>query len=451
MKSLKEKIEKIVHENTEIYLKRTPSSRKLFDKARRFLPGGVSYSIRFFSPYPLYISKAKGSKVWDVDGNEYTDFWMGHGTHVLGHSPDLVVEAVREIIGRGTHFGYENPYEVEFAEFLTRTLPGMDQIRFSMSGTESNMYALRLARAYTRRKYVIKFEGGWHGGLDQLHVGVSPPYDDPETLGLPRDFVKYTLIARYNSIEDVEKLLKIYDVAAVIVEPVLGAGGCIEARQEFLKELRRLTEEHGSVLIFDEVITGFRLAFGGAQEYFNIRADLVTYGKIIGGGFPGAGAFGGRSDLMDLLDHIKRPKSRERSGHGGTFTGNPVNSVAGYVLLKYLYENRGLYDEFNKIWDQTRSRIDKICEESNRICWATGVGSMLGIHFTRERPWDNRSARLNRLDEEIPRALHLFMRNHGMLYMTEDMIHLLPSMVHDRSEIDKFVDLFAQFIELLKL
>jgi glutamate-1-semialdehyde 2,1-aminomutase len=445
------KLKKVYDENLKIYLEKTSRSKELFERARKVLPGGVSYTIRYYSPYPAYIVRAKGTRVWDVDGNEYIDLWMGHGTHILGHSPDFVIDNISNKIREGTHFGYENIYAVEYAEFLTKTLPNIEQIRFASSGTEANMYTLRLARAYNKRRYIIKFEGGWHGGLDQIHIGVTPPYNDPETLGLPHDFVKYTLVAPYNNIEVVEKYLKTYDVAAVLVEPVLGAGGCIEARRDFLKELRRLTQENDSLLIFDEVITGFRLAYGGGQEYYNIKADLVVYGKIIGGGFPGAGAFGGRSDVMDLLDHIKRPKGRERSGHGGTFVGNPVNMIAGYVLVKYLYDHKDLYTEFNNRWDHARRKIDKICEENDRICWTTGVGNMLGIHFTTRRPWDHRTTRLERINDDLPKIFHLYARNRGVLYISEDTIHLLPSMIHSDDEIDMFINIFTQYLnELLK-
>lgn len=449
--SLDERIRVLYQEETRRYIERTPGSREMFERAKRVLPGGVSYTIRYFRPYPVFIQKAKGPRVWDVDGNEYIDLWMGHGTHIMGHSPDLVIERISEVIREGTHLGYENPYAVEYAEFLTKTIPGLESIRFTSSGTESNMYVLRLARAYTRRRYVVKFEGGWHGGLDQLHIGVSPPYKDPETLGLPEDFVKYTLVAPYNSVDTVERYVKMYDVAAIIVEPVLGAGGCIEARTEFLRELRRIATENDVLLIFDEVITGFRLAYGGGQEYYNVKADLVVYGKIIGGGFPGAGAFGGRGDVMELLDHIKRPRSRERSGHGGTFVGNPVTTVAGYTLVEYLYRHRDLYERFNNRWDSVRRAFERLCEEKNRICWATGIGNMLGVHFTRERPWDHRTAVTKRIHEDLPRLLHIFMRNRGVLYISEDMAHFLPSMVHEDREIDHVVSVFTEFLNKISV
>ncbi|MGC9148291.1 MAG: aspartate aminotransferase family protein [Sulfolobales archaeon] len=447
---LEERLRELIGNEYRIYREKTKKSAELFEKARKFLPGGVSYVIRYFSPYPVFIKKAKDVNVWDIDGNEYVDYWMGHGTHILGHSPDFVVEAVNNIAREGTHFGYENPYVVEYAEFLAKTLPNIEQIRFSSSGTEANMYAIRIARAYTKRRYVVKFEGGWHGGLDQLHVGVSPPYNDPETLGLPQDFIKYTLVAPYNNIEYVEKLLKTYDVAAVLIEPVLGAGGCIEARRDFLRELRRLTEEYQTLLIFDEVITGFRLAYGGGQEYYEIKPDLVVYGKIIGGGYPGAGAFGGKSYIMEYLDQIKRPKGRERSGHGGTFVGNPITIVAGYTLVKYLYEHREEYERFNSLWEWARKEIDDLCESNDRICWATGVGNMLGIHFTEERPWDSRTARLKKIHEDLPKVFHVYARNRDVLYLTEDLIHLLPSMKHSKENIENLIKIFAEFLEKLR-
>jgi len=426
---------------------KTPKSRELFERSRRVLPGGVTYTIRFYNPYPAFIARAKGPYVWDVDDNQYVDFWMGHGTNIMGHSPDFVVEAVSKVTKEGIHLGYENPYAVEYAEFLTKILPGVEQVRFCVSGTESNMYALRLARAYTRRRYVVKMEGGWHGGLDQLHIGVYPPYNVPETAGLPEDFVKYTIVVPFNDVDAVEKALKSFDVAAVIVEPVLGAGGCIESREGYLRELRRLTEAYGALLIFDEVITGFRLALGGAQEFFNVRADLVVYGKIIGGGYPGAGAFGGRAEIMELLDHFKHPNPRERSGHGGTFTGNPVNMVAGYTLIKHLYEHRSMYEEFNNLWNYARQRIQKICEGLEKPCWATGAGSMVGIHFTEVRPWSARDAATKRWSENVYRLLHVYMRLRGILYMTEHTAHLLPAMVHTKEHAEQFLKAFEDFVD----
>ncbi|MCX8185350.1 MAG: aspartate aminotransferase family protein [Sulfolobales archaeon] len=425
---------------------KTPRSREVFEKSRRVLPGGVTYAIRYFKPYPLYIERAGGTRVWDVDGNEYVDYWMGHGTHILGHSPKIVTDSVREILSSGTHFGYENPYAVEYAELLARVVPGLEKIRFTNSGTEANMYTLRLARSFTKRKYVVKIEGGWHGGYDVLHTSVTPPFTGPESTGLPEEYLRYTLSIPYNDVEAAEEVLKRYPVAAVFVEPVLGAGGCVEPTGNYLRELRELTYRYGSLLVFDEVITGFRLAPGGGQEYFNVRADLVVLGKIIGGGFAGAGAFGGSSDVMELIDHLKYPDPRLRAFHGGTFVGNPVNMIAGYTLVKYLAENRSLYETANSLWSEFRRSIDKVCEEYGRICWSTGAGSMVGIHFTRLKPRNAREVYEHRWSKTVEHAYHLYSRLNGVLYISEKLVHLLPSLLHSRSEVELFKATFESFL-----
>lgn len=443
------KLEDIWRELIPRYIEKTKRSRELFELARKVLPGGSTYHIRYFKPYPIVIERGYGSRVRDVDGNVYDDYWMGHGAHILGHAPSIVINAVNEISKRGTHLGFENPYAIEYAKLLSRVVPGLEMVRFTNSGTEACMYALRLARAYTGRRYVVKIEGGWHGGYDALHVGVSPPYRGPESLGLLEDYIRYTLVVPFNDLEALENALKSYDVAAVFIEPVLGAGGCIAPEKGYLEGVRKLVDEYGALLVFDEVITGFRLALGGAQEFFNVRADIVVLGKIVGGGYPGAGAFGGRTEIMELLDQVKRPRARERSFHGGTFTGNPITMVAGYTLINYLANNRSMYDELNSLWSYIARKLDNLCEEFERTCWITGVGSMIGIHFTKEKPINARTAEELRWSHKVYEVLHLYMRINGILYLTERMSHLLPSMTHSKDQAEKLVNTFAQFLELI--
>jgi glutamate-1-semialdehyde 2,1-aminomutase len=430
------------------YERRTPGSKRLFEEARGYLPGGVTYHIRFFKPYPLFISRGEGARVWDVDGNVYTDYWMGHGALILGHRPRVLMGALEEAREYGTHLGFENPYAVEYAKLLRRVVPGLEMVRFTNSGTEANMYTVRLARAYTGRRYIVKFEGGWHGGYDCLHVGVTTPYEGPESLGLLEDCIKYTLVARFNDLSSVEELFRRHggDIAAVIVEPVLGAGGGVEATREFLEGLRKLTREYGALLVFDEVITGFRLALGGAQEYYGVQSDIVVLGKIVGGGVPGAGAFGGRRDVMEMLDQLARPRARERSFHGGTFSGNPLTIIAGYKTVSFLEKNRGMYDRLNSLWSWASREIDRLCEERDRLCWVTGAGSIVGIHFTRKRPRSAREATGLRWSEAVYEALHAFMRVNGVVYVGEHMAHLLPSMAHSREDAERLVGLFDEFL-----
>ena len=429
---------------------RTPASRTLYERASRVLPGGVTYHIRWFTPYPIYVARAKGPYVWDVDGNQYIDLWMGHGAHVLGHNPDPVRKRVMEILEEaGSHLGYENPYAVEYAELLVKVIPSAELVRFTNSGTESSMYAVRLARAYTGRKRIVKIRGGWHGAYDALHYGVAPPYNVPESAGLPEDYVRYTVAVPFNDLEAVEAEIRKGDVAAVIVEPVLGAGGCIEAKPDYLRGLRELTERYNVLLVFDEVITGFRLSLGGGQEYYGVVPDLTLLGKAVGGGYPGSGAIVGKEEVMRLLDHIKVPDPRRRSGHGGTFTGNPVTIAAGYALVSYLYSNRSLYDDFNRLWGYARSKMQSLCSSRGIACFTTGAGSMVGIHFTEVRPWKHEDAALRRWGRETVKAMHKFMLSRGILYLTEDMAHFLPSMAHERRHVDRVIEIFDEFLSEL--
>lgn len=442
-----ETLNNMIKHLTAKYVAKTPNSRALFERAKKVLPGGVVYSVRYFKPYPIYVTKGKGALIWDVDGNAYDDYWMGHGAHVLGHAPDIVIERIAEISKRGTHLGFENPYAVEYAELLTKVLPGVEMIRFTNSGTEANMLAVRIARAYTKRRYIVKMEGGWHGALDQLLVAVRPPFNGPQSAGLLDDMVKYTIAVPFNDLNALERVLNKHDVAAILIEPVPGAGGFIEPLPGYLKGVRDLADKYGVPLIFDEVVTGFRLNLGGAQQYFDVRADLAVYGKIVGGGYPGAGAVGGREEIMSLLDHIKYPDPKDRVVHGGTFIGNPITIVAGHALIEYLHKNRGLYDEFNSTWTEVARSLDKLCEEFGRLCWVTNVGSLIGLHFTYRKPINVKEAYELRLDERLYEALHLFMRVEGVLYMSTEMPHLMPSMVHSKEEARKLVKLFAQFLE----
>jgi len=291
-------------EFSDEYTQKTSRSKKLFERAMKVMPGGVCHNIRYFPPYPLYIDGqkgAKGSKIYDVDGNELIDFWMGHYTMILGHAPPFI-NALKEQLEYGTHWGIVNDLQVELAELVNKLVPCAEMIRFGVSGTEATMYAVRLARAYTKRRIIAKVEGGWHGGNTDLSVAIHQPYDKPDSAGLLSEATKYTIGLPFNDIEVTSQILRKHkdDLAAVIIEPVVGAGGFIPAEKDYLKALRELTEEFDGELIFDEIITGFRLALGGAQEFYGIIPDLATFGKILGGGMP----IGGISQA-----HLKNAKS----------------------------------------------------------------------------------------------------------------------------------------------
>ena len=441
-------LEELYSKLLSTYKDKTVKSRELYEKAKTRLPMGVTYHIRFFEPYPFYVVEAKGSRVKDVDGNEYTDYWMGHGALILGHANEKVLEKVKELIDKGTHWGFEHEYALKLAEKIIKHVPSIEMIRFTNSGTEANMYAIRLARAYTGRKKIVKFEGGWHGGYDQLHVAVKPG-QWLGSAGLPEEAVAHTIIAEFNNIDSIEKVFKEYgrDIAAVIMEPVQGAAGVIPATQEFIDRVRELCDIHGSLLIFDEVITGFRLGLGGAQEYYGVRADIVVFGKIIGGGFP-IGAFASRREVMELLDYTKTPVEK-RSFHGGTFAGNPVSMIAGYTTIELL-EKPGFYEYLNWLSGKLAVRLEEVGEQLDFPVNITHAGSLIGIHFTKKKPSNIREVFSERIHPLINKVFHKYMLVNGIVFLTEDNSHLMLSASHTLSDIDYFAHKFEEFIRTVK-
>jgi glutamate-1-semialdehyde 2,1-aminomutase len=364
------------------YVSKTPNSRILYERAKNVLPAGVSYGVRYFEPYPFYTARAKGSKLYDVDDNEYVDFWLGHTALILGHGNSAVTNAVRKQLQKGTHYGTCHELEVKLAEQVVKMVPNAKMVRFTNSGTEANMYATRLARAYAGKEKIAKFEGGWHGGYDALQVSVKCPFDIPESAGITAGATKDTIILPYNNLEGVKERLRREQVACIIIEPVLGAGGGVPAEKEFLGGLREYCDERNILLIFDEVITGFRLAPGGAQQYYDVRADIVVLGKILGGGFP-IGAFCGPTEIMDRLDSVAHQRP-DYSFHGGTFAANPITMTAGLATLKLL-EDGELIGNLNKTGARIRKELSDIFETHGLDAQLTGAGSIFNVHFTKGR------------------------------------------------------------------
>ncbi|MEM0038746.1 MAG: aspartate aminotransferase family protein [Zestosphaera sp.] len=421
------------------------NSRKLYERARKFLPGGVAYSLRYFTPHPIYVTRAKGSRVWDVDGNEYVDFWMGHGAVVTGFGYEPILEAVREQLELGTHLGWCNEWEVKWAEAVTQWFD-MDLVRPTNSGTEANMYAVRLSRAYTRRVKVGKFLGGWHGGYPELHVGVNYPYDKPSSIDMQYFDTSKTVVLPYNDLDRTRAIVKEEKPAAVIVEPVVGVAGCIPAERDFLKGLRELADEEGFLLIFDEVITGFRF-YKGAQHYYGVRPDLITTGKAVGGQyFAGAGAIVGRSEYMELLDQTKHPKFWERAFHGGTFVGNPLTMRAGYTLISELLKaGESFYERLDSLGRRLSDYIRDSIERSGLQGHVTGLGSMIGIHFTKELPTDPLKSEATK-NVRACGALFKHMVSRGVLYTSPAKPHLFLSAAHTYEDLSKFAEEFDVFV-----
>jgi glutamate-1-semialdehyde 2,1-aminomutase len=368
----------------------TSKSEALLARAQRVIPGGVNSPVRAFRSVggtPRFYTHGRGSRVWDVDGNEYIDLVLSWGPLILGHADPRVVEAVHRAVERGSSFGAPTELEVTLAELVCERFPSIDLVRMVSSGTEAVMSAVRVARAFTGRPKVIKFDGCWHGHADGLLVrtgSTGMQYGIPDSAGVPAGYARETLVAVYNDLESVRALLTAEEgqVAAVVVEPVAGNMGVIPPGEGFLEGLRALTREHGSVLILDEVITGFRVAPGGAQERYGIEADLTTLGKILGGGFP-VGAYGGRREIMECVSPLGP------AVQAGTLSGNPVAMSAGIAMLEALAEP-GVYGELERKSVVVEQGLRDGATAAGVPLTTQRVGSMLTPFFT-EGPLCNAS------------------------------------------------------------
>lgn len=316
------------------YRKAHPTSHKLFERARQLIPGGITHDIRYLTPFPIYVERAKGTRKWAVDGQELIDYWMGHGALFLGHLHPEVMRAVKAQADKGTHLGAGHPLEVRWAELVHQMVPSAERVRFTGSGTEATHLALRLARAYSGKEKILKFEGHFHGWHDSVMAGVKPPYRVPMSRGVSHEALGQVVLCPPNDFPAVEKALN-DEVGTVILEPAGGSSGTIPTDREFLRGLRELTRKRRVVLIFDEVISGFRLAPGGAQEYYGVTPDLTTLAKILAGGMPG-GAVAGRAEIMDLLAFRgdREWDRHQRVSHAGTFNANPLAAAAGIATLE---------------------------------------------------------------------------------------------------------------------
>ncbi len=358
-------------------------SSALFAEAQKYIPGGVNSPVRAFKSVggvPLFMKEAKGAYLWDEDNREYIDYVNSWGPAILGHTHPEVLKEVQSQAEKGFSFGTPTELETLIAKLVVSRVPGVDQVRMVSSGTEACMSAVRLARGFTGRDKIIKFKGCYHGHSDSFLIEAgsgAATFGHPSSPGVTQGTAKDTLLARYNDIEEVRALFeKSEPIAAVIIEPVAGNMGCVLPNENFLKQLRELCDQQGALLIFDEVMTGFRLAFGGAQEWFSIKADLVTFGKVIGGGLP-VGAFAGRNEIMDHL----APKGAVYQA--GTLSGNPLAMRAGLKTLELLLENDSFYSDLNKTTERLDQGINEILLEKGIEHVINRCGSMMSVFFER--------------------------------------------------------------------
>jgi glutamate-1-semialdehyde 2,1-aminomutase len=358
------------------------SNRELFEEALNYLPGGVNSPVRAFKAVegePIIVKRGRGAYIEDVEGNKYVDFLMSWGPLILGHAYPRVISEVKKAVENGLSFGLTNPYEIELAKEVVEAIPSADKVRFVNSGTEAVMSAIRLARGYTGRKYIVKFDGCYHGHYDSVLVSAGSGVATlgiPGTPGIPEEIAKLTYVLPYNDPEAVKKLFEERgnEIACVIVEPVAGNMGVVPPTEEFLKTLREETKKHGALLIFDEVITGFRLSLGGAQEYFGIEPDLTTLGKVIGGGMP-VGAYAGKREIMSKI----APEGEVYQA--GTLSGNPVAMAAGLATVRELKETKP-YRELEQKTEHLTGKISEFLTEKGIPHTVNRIGSMFTVFFT---------------------------------------------------------------------
>jgi glutamate-1-semialdehyde 2,1-aminomutase len=362
--------------------RKTEKSRKLQKRAEQLIPGGVNSPVRAFGSVggdPLYIVRGQGSHIWDADGNDYVDYIGSWGPLILGHAAPTVIEAVIAAARNGTSFGASTPAEADLAELVISAFPHMQKVRFVSSGTEATMSAIRLARGYTKRKYIVKFEGCYHGHSDALLVkagsGVAT-LGIPGSAGVPEEFTQFTLALPYNDICALDQAFEKFkhQIACVIVEPVVGNMGCVPPARGYLEALRAITAQDKALLIFDEVMTGFRLAYGGAQELYGIKPDITTMGKIIGGGLP-VGAYGASSEIMDMVAPLGPVYQ------AGTLSGNPLAMAAGCAALSYLREHKDVYAKLDKLAAEVVSGVATAAKDAGVTMCHNRVGSMFTWFF----------------------------------------------------------------------
>jgi len=410
-----------------------PKSGALYERARNVISGGITHDGRHLNPYPVYIDRALGSRKWDVDGNEYVDYWMGHGALILGHCHPAVVAAIQKQAGRGTHLGASHELEVRWAELVSKLIPSAEMVRFTMSGTEATHLAMRIARAYTNRPKILKFQGHFHGWHDGVALAVDPPYDVPWSAGVPTSTLDQILLCPPNDIKAVETVLQRGDVAAVILEPAGGGSSTIPTIPGYLQELRSLTERLGVVLIFDEVISGFRYSPGGAQAYFGVTPDMTTLAKIVAGGLPG-GAVVGKKPLMSMMARRGDPvwDRSQRVAQNGTFNSNPLCAAAAIATLE-LVSDGSLHARANKVGDELRASLSDVMKRVGVPGTTFGDVSIFHVSFE-GKPGLAGFDRPRRGD--LYQLLRCALLNHGLDCSS---YHGWISAVHSDEDIDRTV------------
>ena len=424
------------------YKKKTKKSAKLFSKSSKFHVNGVSHNIRFYEPYPFVVKKSLGKNLVDVDDNKYTDYWMGHWSLILGHGPKKVKDSLKKQIEKSWMYGTVNEQTIKLSEIISKAVPVAEKIRYVTSGTEATMYAVRLARSVTGRKIIAKVDGGWHGYTSDLLKSVSWPFSESESSGVVNE--EKIISIPYNDLEGSLKILKKVskDLAGVIIEPVLGGGGCIPATKEYLKGIQEFSQKNKSLFILDEIVTGFRFRFGCLYPTMKLDPDIVTLGKIVGGGMA-IGVMCGKKEIMQYADTTGKKKSERSYVGGGTFSANPSSMVAGHATLSELKSNSSIYSKINGLGDLARKELGKVFEDNVII---TGKGSLFMTHFAKNGISEiTNSTDVAKCDSAMLQKYHFKM-------IAQDGIFFLPgklgaiSAAHSKEDIKKLVKVSENFL-----
>jgi glutamate-1-semialdehyde 2,1-aminomutase len=430
------------------YRRQNPTSLRRFEEAKAVIPGGNTRLTAYFAPYPFYAVNGEGCRIYDLDGNMRVDFYNNATSLLFGHAYPPVVAAISDQASKGTAFAIPTEPEVELAKLLVARLPSVEQVRFTNSGTEGVLFAIRAARVFTGREKIAKFEGGYHGTADHVSISVTPelalsgdarqPTPVPASAGITQNTVEDVVVLPFNDLEATTALIKAHqdDVAAVIVEPILGSCGYVPATPEFLRGLRELTQRLGMLLIFDEVQT-FRLSTGGAQALLGIAPDVTVLGKIIGGGLP-VGGVGGRRDVMAAFDATT---GTPKVPHAGTFNGNPVTMRAGLATLRDL--SPAVYDRLNQMGSEFRQRLQALCSRYGVTVQVTGEGSLFGIHWSADPVTDYRSSQ--RSNKSLSYKFFLHALNNGIFFTSRGGGCL--SMPMTDTEMGVFLDVLQGFLK----
>ena len=420
------------------------TSSSLFREAKRLIPGGVNSPVRAFRNVggePFFVQRAKGSHLWDVDGREYIDYVGTWGPAILGHAPEVVVEAVKEAAGAGLSFGIPNPLEVEIAQLICDWVPSVEKVRMVNSGTEATMSCIRLARGFTGRKLVVKFDGCYHGHVDSLLVKAGSgalTHGNPDSAGVPPEFAELTIVIPYNDAEELDAIFKKWgdQIAGVIVESIPANAGLYFPKPGYYETLRQLCDQYGALLIFDEVMTGFRVAKGGYQALCGIKPDLTAMGKVIGGGLP-VGAFGGRNDIMQKLS----PEGPVYQA--GTLSGNPLAMAAGLAQLRELERTDG-WSKLEKIGKQMELGVRDILKRTGKTYQFHRIGSMFCLFFTEQPVWNLADAMKSDL-KEFARYFHFCLEN-GIYFAPSQFEAGFLCMAHTDQDLERTLEIVGRFM-----